>query len=301
MSTWEAQLARDLGVPAGQATTLAEQKFDIWERAEGGLQPEHANNPFNTSLDSASYPHVPTTNIPEYPSIGVGVQKTSQTLLDSDPAYGYGAIVQNLRSGGSLQDFARALTASSWAGSHYQGNALIQGILNGADPGGAAASGINPGTQTQQSTGTSSAAGSQSGATDVSLTSLIPGASGVEKLVIRALEIVGGLGLVLLGGAGLFLALKSSGGAQSAGQIAAILKANSPGGGGSSTPSRGSSSSGQAESPATPERPISQQPRRVQRRAGFEPANSPDRARRERREARRAAVARAKPSDDVPF
>jgi hypothetical protein len=90
-----------------------------WIDNEGGLW---ANNPLNTSLDSATYAHQFTTSgqdtgIPIFPNLSVGVVATAATLL-ANPSYT--RIVRSLRSGSaSCATFARAVIRSPWASGHY--------------------------------------------------------------------------------------------------------------------------------------------------------------------------------------
>jgi hypothetical protein len=90
-----------------------------WMANEGGLW---ADNPLNTSLYSASYPHEFTTNgqdtgIPIFPNLASGIAATAATLL-SNPSYG--RILRVLRSGrASCAAFARAVIQSPWASGHY--------------------------------------------------------------------------------------------------------------------------------------------------------------------------------------
>lgn len=191
--SWEQDLLQKLGAPASPVNV---QKLDLWERAEGGLEPEHANNPFNTSLDSAFYPHVPTTNIPIYPSLGFGVNETARTLLHSNPQYGYGPIVANLRSSGPVAQFAQALQRSSWAGGHYAGNTAISQAAGGVLPNpsqGTSPFGT-PGTAPTIDTGATSQVVSQG-------SGIIAGS--LEEFVTRLLQLVLGVALLWIGAKGL--------------------------------------------------------------------------------------------------
>lgn len=92
--------------------------LERWMANEGGLW---ADNPLNTSLNAASYPHQfngsQDTGIPIYPSIATGVGATAQTLLQN-PAYS--EILSALSSGDvACQTFAAAVIRSPWASSHY--------------------------------------------------------------------------------------------------------------------------------------------------------------------------------------
>ena len=110
------QLQRPKGIPA---TSVNVALLDHWFAAEGGLW---ANNPLNTSLDSAAYPHEFTTGgqdtgIPIYPSLGTGISMTASTLT-GNPAYE--PILRSLQSGhASCIAFANAVIRSPWASSHY--------------------------------------------------------------------------------------------------------------------------------------------------------------------------------------
>jgi len=90
-----------------------------WMANEGGLW---ADNPLNTSLDSAAYPHQFTssgqdTGIPIFPDLSVGLSATAMTIL-SNPAYSQ--ILKVLRSGrASCMAFARVVIQSPWASGHY--------------------------------------------------------------------------------------------------------------------------------------------------------------------------------------
>jgi hypothetical protein len=115
------------------ATPANEALIEIWMVHEGGLW---ANNPLNTSLDAAAYPHQITssgedTGIPIYPDLSVGIAKTAATLL-GNPAYQ--GILAALASGsGSCIAFGSAVVESPWAASHY-----------GYDPGSFCPSGTQP-------------------------------------------------------------------------------------------------------------------------------------------------------------
>jgi hypothetical protein len=90
-----------------------------WMANEGGLW---ADNPLNTSLDSASYPHQYTasgqnTGIPIFPSLSAGVAATAMTLLGNPK---YGRILKVLSSGeATCIAFARTVIQSPWASGHY--------------------------------------------------------------------------------------------------------------------------------------------------------------------------------------
>lgn len=90
-----------------------------WMSNEGGLW---ANNPLNTSLDSANYPHQYTlagvdTGIPIFPTMHAGVVATATTLLDNRA---YAGILRTLGPGtASCPAFARVVINSPWAASHY--------------------------------------------------------------------------------------------------------------------------------------------------------------------------------------
>lgn len=127
-SSTEAQFAQELvdavdsrsggryDIPASSANIAL---IEEWMAHEGGLW---ANNPLNTSLDAAEYPHEITssgedTGIPIYPSLQVGVENTAATLL-GNPAYA--PILSALENGGgSCMVFASAVVESPWAASHY--------------------------------------------------------------------------------------------------------------------------------------------------------------------------------------
>jgi hypothetical protein len=90
-----------------------------WMANEGGLW---ADNPLNTSLDSAAYQHQFTTSgedtgIPIFPSMTAGIGATAATLLSNQA---YARILQVLKSGKtSCLSFATAVIQSPWASSHY--------------------------------------------------------------------------------------------------------------------------------------------------------------------------------------
>ncbi len=93
--------------------------LERWMANEGGLW---ADNPLNTSLHAASYPHQFTsggenTGIPIFPTMTAGVDATAQTLLGSSV---YARILATLRSGtSSCTAFATAVIHTPWASSHY--------------------------------------------------------------------------------------------------------------------------------------------------------------------------------------
>ncbi len=93
--------------------------LERWMANEGGLW---ANNPLNTSVNAAEYPHQRTANgqdtgIPIFSNMSTGIQATAATLL-SNPSYA--RILRVLRSGSSsCQAFATAVIRSPWASGHY--------------------------------------------------------------------------------------------------------------------------------------------------------------------------------------
>jgi hypothetical protein len=93
--------------------------LERWMANEGGLW---ADNPLNTSLEAASYPHQFTTSgqdsgIPIFPNLTSGITATATTLL-SNPAYA--RVLRVLRSGSaSCIAFARSVIQSPWASGHY--------------------------------------------------------------------------------------------------------------------------------------------------------------------------------------
>jgi len=97
--------------------------LETWMDNEGGLW---ADNPLNTSLDAARYPHQFTTTgadtkIPIFPDIQIGIDATATTLLSSGA---YSGILWTLSEGtATCEAFARAVMASPWAASHYGGDA----------------------------------------------------------------------------------------------------------------------------------------------------------------------------------
>jgi hypothetical protein len=114
--------ARSNGGYSIRATPDNVSLLDTWMDNEGGLW---ADNPLNTSLDAARYPHQVTaagqnTGIPVFPTIKIGIDATATTLL-SNPAYV--GILWVLSAGtASCETFARAVMATPWAASHYGGN-----------------------------------------------------------------------------------------------------------------------------------------------------------------------------------
>jgi hypothetical protein len=113
--------------------------LETWMDNEGGLW---ADNPLNTSLDAARYPHQVTTagqntGIPVFPTIKIGIDATATTLLSN---HDYVGILWVLSEGSaSCPTFARAVMATPWAASHYGGNpAHFCGSTGGSGtPGGA--------------------------------------------------------------------------------------------------------------------------------------------------------------------
>jgi hypothetical protein len=127
-STLSAQVATELVRAVNQQSHRTEalpvtannvSLLESWIRNEGGLW---ADNPLNTSLDSAAYPHQFTTSgqdtgIPIFPNLAAGLAATATTLL-SNPSYA--RILQVLKSGkGSCVSFATAVIQSPWASGHY--------------------------------------------------------------------------------------------------------------------------------------------------------------------------------------
>jgi hypothetical protein len=111
--------ARSNGRDAISATTDNIDLLGRWMANEGGLW---ADNPLNTSLDSAAYPHQFSANgqdtgIPIFPNLSVGVAATAATLL-ANPRYA--RILKVLGSGSApCIVFARAVIQSPWASGHY--------------------------------------------------------------------------------------------------------------------------------------------------------------------------------------
>jgi hypothetical protein len=107
------------GVKAIPATPENVSLLSRWMANEGGLW---ADNPLNTSLDSASYPHQFTTSgqdtgIPIFPTMASGLAATATTLLSNSA---YARILHVLRTGkASCGAFARAVIQSPWASGHY--------------------------------------------------------------------------------------------------------------------------------------------------------------------------------------
>ncbi|HEY5023630.1 MAG TPA: hypothetical protein VII76_01525 [Acidimicrobiales bacterium] len=93
--------------------------LERWMANEGGLW---ADNPLNTSLNAAAYPHQRTagggdTGIPIFSSMTVGIDATAATLLSNRS---YAHILRVLRSGtASCLAFATAVVRSPWASGHY--------------------------------------------------------------------------------------------------------------------------------------------------------------------------------------
>ena len=102
---------------AGTADNVA--LLESWMANEGGLW---ADNPLNTSLDAARYPHQITTSgqntgIPIFPDIQTGIEATASTLLANQA---YAGILSVLSLGdAACGTFAQAVIASPWAASHY--------------------------------------------------------------------------------------------------------------------------------------------------------------------------------------
>jgi hypothetical protein len=126
--TTEAQVAENLiaaidaqskGAYAIAASPGNVSLLESWMANEGGLW---ADNPLNTSLDAARYPHQFTTGgddtgIPIFPDIQIGVEATATTLLSNGA---YASILGVLGQGDAdCEAFARAVIDSPWATSHY--------------------------------------------------------------------------------------------------------------------------------------------------------------------------------------
>ena len=122
-----AQLIRAIDQQTGTRGAIPETADNVellgrWMDNEGGLW---ADNPLNTSLDAASYPHQFTasgqdTGIPIFPDLATGLVATAKTLL-SNPSYS--RILRVLGSGSaSCMAFARVVIQSPWASGHYDYN-----------------------------------------------------------------------------------------------------------------------------------------------------------------------------------
>lgn len=118
---FSSQLSQQLGVPS-QNQQSAIQMLNAWMQAEGN---KTAYNPLSTTLNepgATSFNHVGVRN---YPDMASGVQATIDTLTKSKSSYGYGPIVQALRSG-DTSAFVRAIQGSKW-GSNASNIARILG------------------------------------------------------------------------------------------------------------------------------------------------------------------------------
>jgi hypothetical protein len=116
MAAINRQAGRQSAIPrTAENVSLLER----WMANEGGLW---ADNPLNTSLDSAAYPHQFTTSgqdtgIPIFPSLASGLTATASTLLSNAS---YARILRILRSGRApCLRFAKAVIQSPWASGHY--------------------------------------------------------------------------------------------------------------------------------------------------------------------------------------
>jgi hypothetical protein len=264
------------------ATGLDPRVLDVWISGEGhpGDEPGYFNY-MNITTGTAQSLGVPTT--------GSGPPSSNPTAIFGNLAAGVAAALAEIRSlglgaeqGKSPQQQISDIAASPWASSHYGGpggpnlvsvfeqrygaGALSQGSVS-AQPSfsqvaaaggkGSPYGGVPFGGQVQSAVS--------------AVTGPISTAEDAIKFVFsyRFLEIVAGLGLVAIGLVGL---------AREVGVKPPPL----PG------------PLGQAD--AAVNGPISAQPRRVQRRAGFEPQS----AERDRREARRR-LSTVAPGDTIPF
>ncbi len=129
---WRAQLLQELGVtnPTPQDYAFLEAWFTEEHGSSGYTGNDGTGsrggllNPLDTELrvgpadtlfnvtgyDAAGHP----LGVQNFASPDEGVQANAQTLLTSDPAYGYGGIVEGLRSGQSLTQLEEAENASAW-------------------------------------------------------------------------------------------------------------------------------------------------------------------------------------------
>lgn len=103
-----------LGAPTTKSNVQAMLK---WMKAEGGHWKNSAKfNPLNTTLKMPGSRSAGTSqsSIKAYSDWQSGIEATAKTLLDSNPAYGYGAIIDAFRQGSNPQAIYDAIVASSW-------------------------------------------------------------------------------------------------------------------------------------------------------------------------------------------
>jgi hypothetical protein len=103
-----------------------------WVESEGGNWNNTASfNPLDTTLPepgSKSFdPNASNPDIQAYTSWAEGLEATVSTLEDSNPAYGYQAIIDAIDGDKGWNALVNALKASSWDGStHYAGSDFIK-------------------------------------------------------------------------------------------------------------------------------------------------------------------------------
>ena len=142
-----ADLLGVLGAPPDVASAEIPEVV-AWEGAEGGNWENSAtDNPLNTSFpESGSVNYQtgqPGAGVQAYGSWDEGLAATVATLEQSDPSFGYGAVVSDLRSGAPSSQFATDLMASSWDAGHYAGDNPVSEMAAGQAPAAAPAPSVS--------------------------------------------------------------------------------------------------------------------------------------------------------------
>src|ERR1700744_2378880 len=106
MKQFAVDLLHHLGAPVNHQTVSS---IMGWQMAEGGA---NHNNPFNTTYDMPGASTFNSVGVKSYKDYSDALHATVNTLLHSDPKYGYGAIVGALKSS-NPKAFTQAIANSS--------------------------------------------------------------------------------------------------------------------------------------------------------------------------------------------
>ncbi len=119
---WASLLLNRLSAPGCEENLIV---VVSWETAEGTAA---AYNPLATTHDMPGATTFNSAGVKNYPSLGVGVQATIDTVNWGASAHGYGAILNDLRNCAPAETTAMAINASDWcrgcAGGLYVLNVL---------------------------------------------------------------------------------------------------------------------------------------------------------------------------------
>jgi hypothetical protein len=105
---WSGLFLRTMGVPSCHSNMVALVSWQMAEFTQAAWNPLATTHlmPGSTAFNSS--------NVQNYPSLGVGLQASKDTIVNGSSSYGYGAIVSTLSRCSDPMTTARAINASSW-------------------------------------------------------------------------------------------------------------------------------------------------------------------------------------------